>query len=436
MASAQKKSNSRSGSSSQSGGRKSSGGRSGQGKRAQDKKVKSAPAKHPVHREIGGVVCLLLAFFGAIGYFGMQAAFIDLFRGLLQGLFGYGYYLVPPILLLMAYILFFHRGRPVRLRLVCALSVPVLTGSVLHLLLCREELAWGGELLGRLWTTGQEGTSGGAVSGLIGMAFQFAFSKVGALVLLIVAAALALLFAFNRTVMDLFRAARERRESRAAYSQEEAPGEVTVPKPVMEPHVRASQPRRPDIDVPVDDGPLTAKAPTKPVTTIRKKKLFDKVAGVAAPDEVLTGKSSVRGEAQPPEYEDVPEIKPMTDGAIMPVSPAREAAMPPPVVREPAVEKISRQEAQQAHAEVAREIEAGMEQEPQAYRYPPISLLHEGGGTSGAAAAGELQANQQRLQDTLVSFDVDARVVNVTRGPAVTRYELELEQGVKLFKLT
>ena len=163
MASAQKKSNSRSGSSSQSGGRKSSGGRSGQGKRAQDKKVKSAPAKHPVHREIGGVVCLLLAFFGAIGYFGMQAAFIDLFRGLLQGLFGYGYYLVPPILLLMAYILFFHRGRPVRLRLVCALSVPVLTGSVLHLLLCREELAWGGELLGRLWTTGQEGTSGGAV---------------------------------------------------------------------------------------------------------------------------------------------------------------------------------------------------------------------------------------------------------------------------------
>ncbi len=436
MASAQKKSNSRSGSSSQSGGRKSSGGRSGQGKRAQDKKVKPAPAKHPVHREIGGVVCLLLAFFGAIGYFGMQAAFIDLFRGLLQGLFGYGYYLVPPILLLMAYILFFHRGRPVRLRLVCALSVPVLTGSVLHLLLCREELAWGGELLGRLWTTGQEGTSGGAVSGLIGMAFQFAFSKVGALVLLIVAAALALLFAFNRTVMDLFRAARERRESRTAYSQEEAPEELTLPKPVMEPHVRASQPRRPDIDVPVDDGPLTAKAPTKPVTTIRKKKLFDKVAGVAAPDEVLTGKSSVRGEAQPPEYEDVPEIKPMTDGAIMPVSPAREAAMPPPVVREPAVEKISRQEAQQAHAEVAREIEAGMEQEPQAYRYPPISLLHEGGGTSGAAAAGELQANQQRLQDTLVSFDVDARVVNVTRGPAVTRYELELEQGVKLNKLT
>ena len=435
MASAQKKSNSRSGSSSQSGGRKSSGGRSGQGKRAQDKKVKSAPAKHPVHREIGGVVCLLLAFFGAIGYFGMQAAFIDLFRGLLQGLFGYGYYLVPPILLLMAYILFFHRGRPVRLRLVCALSVPVLTGSVLHLLLCREELAWGGELLGRLWTTGQEGTSGGAVSGLTGMAFQFAFSKVGALVLLIVAAALALLFAFNRTVMDLFRAARERRESQTAYSQEEAPEELTLPKPVMEPHVRASQPRRPDIDVPVDDGPLTAKAPTKPVTTIRKKKLFDKVAGVAAPDEVLTGKLSVRGEAQPPEYEDVPELAPIVDSSAS--GKERDGApIPPPVVREPAVEKVSRQEAQQAHAEVAREIEAGMEQEPQAYRYPPISLLHEGGGTSGAAAAGELQANQQRLQDTLVSFDVDARVVNVTRGPAVTRYELELEQGVKLNKLT
>ena len=433
MASAQKKSNSRSGSSSQSGGRKSSGGRSGQGKRAQDKKVKSAPAKHPVRREIGGVVCLLLAFFGAIGYFGMQAAFIDLFRGLLQGLFGYGYYLVPPILLLMAYILFFHRGRPVRLRLACALSVPVLTGSVLHLLLCREELAWGGERLGRLWTTGQEGTSGGAVSGLIGMAFQFAFSKVGALVLLIVAAALALLFAFNRTVMDLFRAARERQESRALPQEEEE--ELAPPRSVEQPHAQGTHTRRPAIDIPVDDAPVTAKAPTKPVTTIRKKKLFDKVAGVAAPDEVLTGKLSVRGEAQPPEYEDVPELAPIVDSSAS--GKERDGALiPPPVVREPAVEKVSRQEAQQAHAEVAREIEAGMEQEPQAYRYPPISLLHEGGGTSGAAAAGELQANQQRLQDTLVSFDVDARVVNVTRGPAVTRYELELEQGVKLNKLT
>ncbi len=437
MASAQKKTNPRSGSSSQSGSRKSGAGKSTRGKRTQSssRSSQSAPATRPVRREIGGVVCLLLAFFGAIGYFNVQAAFIDLFRGLLQGLFGYGYYLVPPVLLLSAYILLFHRGRPVRLRLTSALSVPVLVGAVLHLFLSREALAWSGNLLGELWTTGQAGTSGGVVSGLIGMAFQFAFSKIGALVVLIIVAALALLFAFNRTILDVFRAAKQRQENRPLYSEEEGPEELAPPCPVEEPKSHAAHGKRTAIDIPVDDGPLTAKAPTKPVTTIRKKKLFDKVAGVAAPDEVLTGQTASHGEPEPPEYEDVPDLRPVMDSRGK--GRAEEKEMPaPPVVREPAVEKMTRQEAQQAHAEVSREIEEGMEQEPQAYRYPPISLLNEGAGGPVSGAAGELQANQQRLQDTLVSFDVDARVVNVTRGPAVTRYELELEQGVKLNKLT
>ena len=63
------------------------------------------------HREIGGVVCLVLAFFGSFGYFGVKAAFIDLFCDLLRGLCGYGYYLAPPVLVLCAYILIFHRRR-------------------------------------------------------------------------------------------------------------------------------------------------------------------------------------------------------------------------------------------------------------------------------------------------------------------------------------
>ena len=430
MASTQKKTAGRS-----ARGGKKTGGTAAQGKRAQTKSAgrqgKAAPAapeKRSIHREVAGVVCLLLAFFGAIGYFGVEAAFIDLFRGLFQGLLGYGYYLVPPVLVLAAYILLFHRGRPVRLRLTCALLTPVLLGAVLHLLLSREQFAWDGKLLGLLWTTGQQNASGGGVSGLIALAFQGAFSKIGALVVLILAAALALLFAFNRTVMDLFRAARERQESRALPQEEEE--ELAPPRPVEQPHAQAARARRPAIDIPVDDAPVTAKAPTKPVTTIRKKKLFDKVAGVAPPDQVLTGVASApQMEPEPPEYEDVPELKPVAE-------PVRGGQTPPPVVREPAVEKVTRQEAQQAQEEVAREIQEGMDQESAVYRYPPISLLNEGGGGPGSAAAGELQANQQRLQDTLVSFDVDARVVNVTRGPAVTRYELELEQGVKLNKLT
>ncbi len=110
-------------------------------------------------------------------------------------------------------------------------------------------------------------------------------------------------------------------------------------------------------------------------------------------------------------------------------------AVPPPVIREPAPTKSAREETAAAAAEISQSIEEGLAQETVDYRYPPITLLNEGGG-AGSAAAGELQANQQRLQDALVSFGVNAHIVNVVRGPAITRYELELDQGVKLNKIT
>ena len=70
------------------------------------------------------------------------------------------------------------------------------------------------------------------------------------------------------------------------------------------------------------------------------------------------------------------------------------------------------------------------------YQYPPLSLLKEGPGDIGGEALVELNANRQRLDDTIHSFGIDANIVNVTRGPSVTRYELELDQGVRLNKLT
>ena len=120
--------------------------------------------------------------------------------------------------------------------------------------------------------------------------------------------------------------------------------------------------------------------------------------------------------------------------------PIPEPAPAPPVPeieREPAVAKVKREEAAQAAAEVAQDIARKLEEgTPAAYQYPPVSLLKEGAGVSGADVASELQANQARLSDTIRSFGIDATIANVTRGPSVTRYEVELDQGVRLNKLT
>ena len=69
------------------------------------------------------------------------------------------------------------------------------------------------------------------------------------------------------------------------------------------------------------------------------------------------------------------------------------------------------------------------------YRYPPVDLLRR---STGAAADGtqEMRQNAERLADTLQSFNIEANIINVTRGPSVTRYELELSRGTKLSKVT
>ena len=426
---------------------KGSGARKAQGKGKATGKKPSAPAHKPFRRELGAVVCLLLAFFGAIGYFKTdEGAFIALFCNLLKGLCGYGFYIAPPMLLASAVILAFHRGKPVRLRVTSALLLPVLAGAVFHLFLCKQEYVWSFAMFGQLWTDGLAAASGGVLGGILAEAFQFAFSEVGAIVVLLVLALVAALCACQITFADIIDFFREKKDSRVEYDPEdyEQP-ERSIRREPAKPAPSAPQTRRTAIDIPVDDGPLIQKKPTTPVTTVRKKKLFDRLSGVTTPDQVVTGNTAPAMEAEKPEYEDVPELTPAMDSLPEkktaqrqpdPTPAVEEVPLPPPIIREPAVQKVSRDEARQAGDQVAREIEENMAEEPIAYRYPPLSLLSEGTGQAGGEALSELHANQQRLEDTLQSFGVDAHIVNVTRGPSVTRYELALEQGVKLNKIT
>ncbi len=75
-------------------------------------------------------------------------------------------------------------------------------------------------------------------------------------------------------------------------------------------------------------------------------------------------------------------------------------------------------------------------EEENGYIFPPISLLRAPHNTENVDASGELKANADRLVDTLKSFGVQTRVINVSRGPAVTRYELQPSAGVKISRIT
>ena len=66
---------------------------------------------------------------------------------------------------------------------------------------------------------------------------------------------------------------------------------------------------------------------------------------------------------------------------------------------------------------------------------PPIDILQKPKGVGGDKYKKELLATAEKLQSTLNSFGVAAKVINVSRGPAVTRYELAPDAGVKVSKI-
>ncbi len=71
---------------------------------------------------------------------------------------------------------------------------------------------------------------------------------------------------------------------------------------------------------------------------------------------------------------------------------------------------------------------------PKKYMFPPISKLIKGEKKSGDSTK-ELKETAQKLQQTLQTFGVKVKITDISQGPAVTRYELQPEQGVKVSKI-
>ena len=75
------------------------------------------------------------------------------------------------------------------------------------------------------------------------------------------------------------------------------------------------------------------------------------------------------------------------------------------------------------------------EEEPE-YIKPPIEILNEIEKPNESNLQEELRTNAEKLVSTLQSFGVQTRIIDIARGPAVTRYELQPSAGVKISKIT
>ncbi len=138
------------------------------------------------------------------------------------------------------------------------------------------------------------------------------------------------------------------------------------------------------------------------------------------------------GEFEPPSLEQMQEkVDPLTQAAIdsgVPLDRAVEVG-----------KRLSQQEVQQA----ANSVNALAKENIEAtkilnYKLPPVSLLArpKPKTKSRAEIKHELEEKANKLLETLASFKVDAKIINITQGPTVTRFELQPGFGIKVSKIT
>ena len=410
-----------------SGQKKKTTGKARQGG-GQSRQTSRSPQKNPrppIRREVGGGVCLLLALCVVVSYFQADAIVLNLLGDLLKGLTGYGYWLAAPALALAGVNLLAHRGRPVALRTVCTLVMPVLLGAILHLFLYQGETVTGlGPMMKSLWADGLLLKSGGAVAGGLAAGMKRLVGTMVSVIVLLLLLAAALLAALRVSPRELVQRARDR-----------VPYE---PQPEPERPARPERPRRqrPSVDVPLDDAPAPrektedrrSEPPEEPLPRKKGKGFFARKG-----DDVMTPDQVLRPQTPAPQTE-APTVQ---EPAAEPVqTPAQAPA------QEPVPEKKSRrgqaaaQEVEQHAQEVGQAIEEELAEPEEAYQYPPVTLLDQNTDDNYTEVGAELRNNSRRLAQTITSFGVDAKPGDVVHGPSVTRYEFTLDQGVKLSKLT
>ena len=411
-------------------------------------------------RLITSTICIVCFFLLLFAFLNPEAVFLGFVRSLIMSLIGQvAFYVAIPALLYLFAIQAFSGKRPVILRSVCLLSFLGICGCISQIVMLLGDsysLPTGMALLSELVSGGVSGDTAGLICGGLALLLELLFGQAFSLIILIVAALLTLLASFQITIPSIIRAVQNR--PRADWEDEEP--EVEEPAAVVVNHLankriayienkrKEQEERQMEIDIPVDDKPLKPKR-TKRVLTAEANDFMNQVdtdveAPVAAAKEGMRGDADVElildskpVKAEPASentfaVENVPEEMTPFEKADDDV--ATEVAETVAQVAE-AQAKVTAKDAQESAAQVAAEIAMAQQAVKPEYRFPPLDLLKPS-MRSNLDATAEMRENTRRLNETLASFKIEAHIINVTRGPSVTRYEVELDKGVRLNKLT
>lgn len=388
------------------------------------------------------------------------------------GLFGVGAYLLP---FLLGYIAIRISSTPelsMRARLLHGMVLlALICGSIQTMFIGSYEGASFGKVLSGLYENGQQVRGGGVYSALIGWPLTAAFGRTGAIIFLIIFLFAFILLVSGKNLLDFFRALKapvvqlernyaQKREELEQRRQNNFNIDVSLgAEPPMPSHPVSSPRKAPSLPTP--STPKSSKrAPAEEDGLSVLDQFFAENSGnkkgnsAKQSDNFFEAVSRGREQASRNQEELKREKEEQLDVLVSratgkvaepvakmesaPKAETAEAAPTEPIPEEPKLTKAQeRALVSEQTAEVAKEIQ---ETEPQKqvelYKYPPVTLLKAPKRGPNNDLSDELRQNAELLVNTLKSFGVQTRVIDISRGPTVTRYELQPSAGVKISKIT
>lgn len=425
---------------------------------------KSAQQAEPARFfELTGIVLIALGLLFAVCLYTPYGGYVgEAVRYVLVGLFGYAAMTIPVFIIGCAVYLMVRRDYN-RLYLKLSLSILImLCVSVLW-----QTFGTSGtnrSLFEAFEIANRTGEGGGLLGAMIANPLVGAVGKWICAIIFITLTLVLLMFLIKlspvRILVGFFKGAqREAKEIRAEESYEigrRARRAVNSAVDAADERLRPLVQKSIDIDVDTDTGEIFEKE-----TKSRKKKkkdpeiieepsvesgaapvepeeevpfdipVFDAIAkkvNVPEPEEVIEASELLGEDAEPPFEAEA------AGGAELFAAPADV----PETAQDPAPEKPKRVERLTAEqeADLRGQLDENMKAIPIPYKFPPTTLLAPGKSKKGADSREELRETAVKLVETLKSFGVEVKLLQVSRGPTVTRYELQPSVGVKVSKIT
>ena len=335
------------------------------------------------------------------------------------GVFGVTAYFYPFLLGFVAVLFAMDKiGGSMNAKVIESGILVILVGAAVDIFTKHNDALTFWQHLTAAYKSGSHLKSGGFLGALVGHPLYLAFGKTGAAITAILLIFVFLMIITGTTLMSLFRTMARPVKSISEQAENAYQARLERESEETQNGKQLKVIKGFNVDIPVDDIPEKRNIP--------KTSLDEKQRKVVSAYYGETPESEPEKPVTPEPEEKADDIKPEIESALKAAK--TEAAAEK---RDISTEKPA-EEAKPASFSVP---EKDAEPKAEGYSYPPLSLLNQSKATDTAALSAELDHTAEHLVETLKSFGVETRIVDISRGPTVTRYELQPCIGVKVSKI-